>query len=62
MLGLELGSPGRAARAMGALLKAGYITLPSGVDGDILALTPPLCLTDAQREAAFAAVAGVCAA
>jgi 4-aminobutyrate aminotransferase/(S)-3-amino-2-methylpropionate transaminase len=61
MLGLELGSPGRAARAMGELLKAGIITLPSGVEGDILALTPPLCLTDAQREAAFEAIAAACA-
>lgn len=57
MLGLELDSPGRAARAMGDLLKAGFITLPSGIFGDILAFTPPLCLTASQREAAFKATA-----
>jgi 4-aminobutyrate aminotransferase/(S)-3-amino-2-methylpropionate transaminase len=60
MLGLELGSPGRAARVTGELLKAGYIALPSGVDGDILALTPPLVLTAPQREAAFHAIATAC--
>ncbi len=57
MLGLELGNPGRAARVTGELLKAGYIVLPSGVHGDILALTPPLVLSDLQRDAAFAAIA-----
>jgi len=57
MVGLELGSPGRAARVTGALLKAGYIVLPSGIDGDILALTPPLVLTEIQRQAAFEAIA-----
>jgi len=57
MLGLELGSPGCAARAMGDLMKEGFITLPSGISGDVLALTPPLCLTELQRAAAFAAIA-----
>lgn len=57
MLGLELGSPGAAARVTGDLLKQGYLLLPSGVQGDILALTPPLVLTDSQRNAAFDAIA-----
>jgi 4-aminobutyrate aminotransferase-like enzyme len=57
MLGLELGSPGRAAVVMGDVLKAGFIVLPSGVAGDILALTPPLVLTETQRAAAFEAIA-----
>lgn len=57
MLGLELGSPGRAARVMGSTLKRGFLTLPSGVAGDVLGLTPPLMLSDAQRRAAFDAIA-----
>ena len=56
MLGLELGSAGAAARVMGRLLRDGFIVLPSGVLGDILGLTPPLVLSDAQRDAAFQAI------
>ncbi|MCC6622449.1 MAG: aminotransferase class III-fold pyridoxal phosphate-dependent enzyme [Deltaproteobacteria bacterium] len=56
MLGLELGSPGRAARVTGLLLKRGFIALPSGVHGDILGLTPPVTMGDTQRDAAFDAV------
>jgi 4-aminobutyrate aminotransferase-like enzyme len=57
MLGLELRSPGAAARVMGRALKCGYLVLPSGVHGDVLGLTPPLMLSDAQRDAAFEALA-----
>ncbi len=57
MLGLALSSPGAAAKVTGRLLKAGYIALPGGVRGDVLGLTPPLMLGDAQREAAFDAIA-----
>lgn len=57
MLGLELGSAGAAARVMGSVLKRGFLTLPSGVHGDVLGLTPPLVLHDTQRDAAFAAIA-----
>jgi 4-aminobutyrate aminotransferase/(S)-3-amino-2-methylpropionate transaminase len=56
MLALELGSPGVAARVMGRLVTHGYLSLPSGVDGDILGLTPPLMMSERQREAAFAAI------
>ncbi len=58
MLGLELSASGRgsAARVMGHMLKRGYLVLPSGIFGDILGLTPPLILTERQREAAFMAV------
>lgn len=57
MLGLELRSPGAAARVMGRALKQGYLVLPSGVHGDVLGLTPPLMLSEAQRDAAFQALA-----
>jgi len=53
MLGLALPSPGAAARVMGHALKRGVITLPGGVRGDLLGLTPPLALSDAQRDHAF---------
>jgi 4-aminobutyrate aminotransferase-like enzyme len=58
MLGLELAAsgPGSAARVMGQMLKRGYLVLPSGIFGDILGLTPPLMLSEAQREGAFAAI------
>jgi len=56
MLGLELGSPGRAARVTGLLLKRGYLALPGGVEGDILGLTPPVTIGDTQRDAALEAV------
>ncbi len=56
MLGLECGEPGLAARVMGRLLSRGFITLPGGVHGDILGLSPPLMLSDEQRDAAFDAI------
>ena len=61
LLGLELGSPGAAARVMGRALRRGYLVLPSGVHGDVLGLTPPLMLSDAQRGAAFDAIAAAIA-
>lgn len=62
MLGLELGTAGAAARVTGDLLKTGWLVLPSGVAGDVLGLTPPLVLTDEQRDAAFEAIATAIAA
>ena len=56
MLGLETGSPGEGARMAGELLKSGWILLPGGVDGDILGITPPLVLSDAQLEGALSAL------
>ncbi len=56
MLGLALSSPGAAARAAGALLREGFIVLPGGVAGDVIGLTPPLVLTEAQQDAAFDAL------
>ena len=54
MLGLETSAS--APRVSGRLLRRGFLVLPGGVDNDILSLTPPLVLTDAQREAAFDAI------
>lgn len=34
-----------------ALQRRGYVALPAGLRGEVLALTPPSCLTDAQADA-----------
>jgi acetylornithine/succinyldiaminopimelate/putrescine aminotransferase len=56
MLGLETGSPGEGARMAGELLKAGWIVLPGGIQGDILGITPPLVLSDVQLAGALDAL------
>lgn len=57
MLAVEVGHPGQAARVAGELLKRGFIVLPGGVANDVIGLTPPLTLTDAQLDAALDALA-----
>lgn len=42
MLGIELDSPGRAARVVRDALARGWILLPEGPDARVLSLTPPL--------------------
>jgi 4-aminobutyrate aminotransferase/(S)-3-amino-2-methylpropionate transaminase len=47
MIGVALeGGAGRALRVMRELLKAGYLVLTGGVDGDVLTLTPPLTIAE----------------
>lgn len=46
MLGVELGASSFAVSR--ELLKRGYLTLPAGMEAEVLALTPPVCLTDVQ--------------
>ncbi len=60
LLGVALGegpegrpSPGRAATVAEAALREGFLLLPSGELSDVLELTPPVCLTDEQVEAAL---------
>ncbi len=53
MLGVRADSGAIAARVAGRMLEMGYILLPNGVAGDILSLTPPLALTEAQAEGAL---------
>jgi 4-aminobutyrate aminotransferase/(S)-3-amino-2-methylpropionate transaminase len=57
LLGLELASPLRASRE---LLRRGFLALPAGqpaepgegvAGGEVLCLTPPLCITEAQLHA-----------
>lgn len=58
MLGVECDSPGRAARAVACALRRGILLLPSGEDGRVLSITPPLAI---EREALLAALEELCA-
>jgi 4-aminobutyrate aminotransferase-like enzyme len=53
MLGVHVPDALRVTRA---LLERGFIALPCGERAEALGLTPPLTITDAQLEAATAAV------
>jgi 4-aminobutyrate aminotransferase/(S)-3-amino-2-methylpropionate transaminase len=44
LLGVECDGPERVARAVARALARGVIALPSGDDGRVLSLTPPLCI------------------
>ena len=46
MLAVQTGP--RSLALSRALLRSGYLVLPAGQAGDVLGLTPPVCLTDAQ--------------
>lgn len=48
MLGIELGDSSFAVSR--ALLRRGWICLPAGVNGEVIGLTPPVCLSEAQIE------------
>jgi 4-aminobutyrate aminotransferase/(S)-3-amino-2-methylpropionate transaminase len=54
MIGIECDRPETAARACSAALSRGIILLPSGDDGRVLSITPPLCI---ERDALIAALA-----
>jgi 4-aminobutyrate aminotransferase-like enzyme len=53
MLGVECDAPERAAGVVSEALRRGLILLPSGSRGEVLSLTPPLCI---GREALDAAL------
>lgn len=40
-----------------AMLRRGFLVLPAGMQGEVLALTPPVCLTDTQIDAMADALA-----
>ena len=48
MLGIELGDSSFAVSR--ALLRRGWICLPAGMRGEVIGLTPPVCMTQAQME------------
>ena len=58
MLGVECDGPARAARAVERALRRGLLLLPSGDDGRVLSVTPPLTI---EREVLLAALEELCA-
>jgi 4-aminobutyrate aminotransferase-like enzyme len=60
MIGIECDSPESAQRACHAALARGVILLPSGDDGRVLSVTPPLCIgLDALEHALGSVVAAL---
>jgi 4-aminobutyrate aminotransferase-like enzyme len=53
MLGVECDTPERAAHAVRGALRRGVILLPSGEDGRVLGVTPPLVI---ERDALVGAL------
>ncbi len=53
MIGIECAGPGAAARACREALGRGVILLPSGEDGRVLSVTPPLCIDEAVLDDAL---------
>ncbi len=49
LLGVELGA--RSLPMSRALLQRGFLALPAGIDAEVLSLTPPCTLSEAQQDA-----------
>jgi 4-aminobutyrate aminotransferase/(S)-3-amino-2-methylpropionate transaminase len=56
LLGVRIGDPGKVLMACQLLLQRGYIVLPAGAPPQLLCLTPPLGLSDAQIDGFVAAL------
>jgi 4-aminobutyrate aminotransferase-like enzyme len=56
MAGLDVQSGAASMRAIKRLLRAGYIFLPEGDDGEVISFTPPLIISEAQIKEAIAAL------
>lgn len=52
MVGVELESGERAQAVVAGALERGLLLLPAGDDGEVLSLTPPLVITDAELDRA----------
>jgi 4-aminobutyrate aminotransferase-like enzyme len=57
LLAIECTEPELASRACARALARGVIVVPSGDDGRVLSLSPPLCIAPELLEAALAIVA-----
>ena len=57
LLGLQVPDPLGLCRQ---LLKSGYIALPAGINAEVLAFTPPLCITKNQITASIQCIADLC--
>lgn len=51
LVGVTLDDGARTLRLLRLLLEAGYLTLPAGSGAEVLAVTPPLTIAEAQLEA-----------
>ena len=58
MIGIECESGESAGAAGAAALRAGVIALPSGDDGRVLSITPPLTIESAALRAALDTLVG----
>lgn len=58
MMGVETDSPARALDAVKGLLQDGILALPDGPDGDVVALTPPFCVSPEEIDFAVAKLRG----
>jgi 4-aminobutyrate aminotransferase-like enzyme len=58
LLGIECDAPATALRACGEALRRGLIVIPSGDDGRVIAVTPPLVIDRDALLAALGALAG----
>jgi 4-aminobutyrate aminotransferase/(S)-3-amino-2-methylpropionate transaminase len=56
LLGVELASGEQTLRAVRALLERGYITVPAGMGGRVVSLTPPLVIEEARLAGFVAAL------
>jgi 4-aminobutyrate aminotransferase-like enzyme len=56
MRGIEIIPPRDSLTLCRAMLAEGYLVLPSGLEGEVLSLTPPLTLTRTQWEGTLAAL------
>jgi 4-aminobutyrate aminotransferase/(S)-3-amino-2-methylpropionate transaminase len=68
LLGIDLGDPemggpltGGAVRLAAAALKEGILLLPAGPEGNVVELSPPLCISDGQMEWVVPRLAGLLA-
>jgi acetylornithine/succinyldiaminopimelate/putrescine aminotransferase len=50
MIGLQLERPMEALTVTRTLLERGYLVLPAGAQSDVLQLTPPVTIADAQLD------------
>ena len=58
MLGLQLPQPSDALVAARRLLERGYLVLPAGAQADVLQITPPCTVSNAQLEGFVSALEG----
>ena len=59
LLAIECDTPARASRACAEALRRGVIVLPSGDDGRVLSITPPLSIEPELLELALERLVGV---